>query len=59
VRDLSPLARLFELRTVSLFSNVLSSLDSCADCLAGLPLLVELDLGGNPVAAVPEYKVGY
>lgn len=56
VRDLTPLATLTDLRTLSMYRNAIASLDAALNVLSALPLLHDVELGGNPCALVPEYK---
>lgn len=45
-----------QLKQVSLYANLLSSLEACVETLSGLGVLSELDLGNNPCAFAEEYK---
>jgi len=56
VADIRALGECKRLHNVSLYANLLSSLEACTDTLLGLPALEELDLGNNPCAFAEEYR---
>jgi hypothetical protein len=56
ISDLTPLACLTSLRTVSMYRNSITSLESTLAVLTDFPSLSDLDLGGNPCSQVPDYK---
>jgi len=56
IRDIRPIHNCRELHTLSLYANLLSSLEACMESLSGLPHLGELDLGNNPLSFAGEYR---
>jgi hypothetical protein len=56
IRDISPLAKLKGLRVLHLVKNSLSALTSVVTVISQLDNLIDLDLSGNPVSSIPEYK---
>jgi len=56
IRDIRSLQHCPHLAQLSLYANLLSSLEACVQTLASLPILSELDLGNNPCSFAEEYR---